>query len=93
LARWPHAAGSDDAACLAVFVSHDESAHRIDAAPSRDGEGRHCYLCHSARSWFSFFETYAQRGGPVRAERLHAARISSDDRLEWSLVLGRAPPI
>jgi hypothetical protein len=89
----PHAEGPDDSACRPVLVSHDESAHFIGAAPSTsETDSQHCYLCHSARSFSSLFEKHEQRDRALGAERLHAAPVALADRLEWSLVLGRAPP-
>jgi len=87
----PHAEDPD--ASGPVLVNHDESAHYIGSAPtSSDADHPHCFLCHSLRSFCSGFEKYEQRESAVRAERLHPAAIVFADRLEWSLVPGRAPP-
>ena len=89
----PHAGDPDDFASSPVLVTHDERAHYIGSAPaSRNAEHQHCFLCHSLRSFCSGFEKYEQRDSALRAERLHAATIVLADRLEWSLVQGRAPP-
>jgi hypothetical protein len=90
----PHSEGGDDSACVPVFVSHDQAAHYIGAAPSTGkGEGQHCYLCHAARSFFSVFQEYDQRDGALRAERLHLAAAARGGRVAWSLLPGRAPPV
>jgi hypothetical protein len=89
----PHASDPDDFACSPILVNHDESAHYVGAAPSSPvTDTQHCFLCHSLRSFFSAFEKYEQRDGAPRVERLHAPPLASAARLEWSLVLGRAPP-
>jgi hypothetical protein len=89
----PHAAGPDDPACSPVFVSHDASAHYVGALPARDTGSEHCYLCHSARSLFSFFDKHEQRDNEADAERLHAAPVLLAGRFAWAVVLGRAPPM
>jgi hypothetical protein len=88
----PHAE-VDDFACSPVVLSHDETAHIMGAAPdspTRDAE--HCFLCHSLRSVYPAFEKYEQKTGAFRAERMHAAAFAFADRIDWSLVPGRAPP-
>ncbi len=47
-----HPEDCHDAACGAVMVLHDASAHRIEAASSgSDGEPLHCLVCHFFRSF------------------------------------------
>jgi hypothetical protein len=94
VAALPHTEGFDDFACAPVFVGHDESAHYIGAAPTTNHvDGEHCFLCHSLRSFHPGFEKFIQRNFAVRAERLHTSPVALADRLDWSLVPGRAPPV
>ncbi len=89
----PHIEDLDDIACRPILVNHDESAHYIGAAsPSSEVEGEHCFLCHSFRSVYPAFEKFVQHDGALRAEQPHAAPFAFADRLDWSLVPGRAPP-
>ena len=88
----PHAE-VDDLACTPVVLSHDETAHVLGAAPDSSERGsEHCFLCHSLRSFHPAFEKYEQKTGAFRAERMHAAAFVFADRIDWSLVPGRAPP-
>jgi hypothetical protein len=89
----PHGKGRDDVACSPVFVTHDERAHQVGAAPSStDSEIPHCVLCHSLRSVFRVFDKYQQVDSALRTERLHVAPLSFTGRITWVLVPGRAPP-
>ena len=44
---------ADDAACEPMFVSHDESAHRVGAARALPNLQQHCAVCH----WLQSFQT------------------------------------
>jgi hypothetical protein len=89
----PHAEGLDDFACAPILVSHDESAHHISEAPaSSDVDRQHCFLCHSLRSFYPGLDEFVQHDGALYTEQLHTAPFSFADRLNWSLVPGRAPP-
>jgi hypothetical protein len=89
----PHAEDSDDFACSLVLVSHDESAHYIGAAPTAsDVDGRHCFLCHSLRSFYPGLDKFVQHDGALRTEQPHTAPFAFAGHLDWSLVSGRAPP-
>ena len=93
LVALPHASGADADACMATLVQHDEGAHFIGAAPTSSSTGsQHCLLCHSLRSLGFALEQFQQRQTILAAERLHPATLDAEDRIEWSLVLGRAPP-
>jgi hypothetical protein len=48
----PHEDDCHDAACRAVIVEHDASAHRI-GGPSVDADGHplHCLVCHWVRAF------------------------------------------
>jgi hypothetical protein len=89
----PHAEGLDDFACAPIFVSHDESAHYIGEAPTSSGVAeQHCFLCHSLRSFYPRLDQFVQYDGALHTEQLHTAPFAFADRLNWSLVPGRAPP-
>jgi hypothetical protein len=89
----PHADGADDVACNPVAVEHDEGAHSIEAASiPAPAEGEHCFLCHSFRSFYPAFDTFAQHHHTPRIERLHLAPIDRASIVAWTLVPGRAPP-
>jgi hypothetical protein len=47
----PHDDDCHDAACGAVYVEHDASAHRITAPSAVDADAPHCLVCHWARSF------------------------------------------
>ena len=90
----PHAEGVDDFECNAIPIAHDESAHYVgpDTATART-EADHCFLCHSVRSFYSAFDTFAHSDTTPHAERLQAAQIDRPELVEWTLVPGRAPPV
>jgi len=77
----PHEDDCHDAACRAMAVEHDGSAHRIDA-PSTDGDIQplHCLVCHWVRSFrpraeARFLPTPAiEAGTAVHVELFTAAR-------------------
>lgn len=90
----PHADGADDIACNPVLVTHDASAHYIAADPApAQGDADHCLLCHSLRSFHSFFDKFDDHDSAPRIEQLHAAQIDHPALVEWALVPGRAPPV
>ena len=89
----PHAGGADLDLCMGTLVQHDQGAHYIGAKPeSVSPDGQHCLICHSLRSLGSVLDIFQQRETIVAAEPLHALALIARDRLEWALVLGRAPP-
>ena len=93
LATKPHADSADADACSVLLVSHDETAHYVGAAPqAAKTADDHCFLCHSLRSLGSVLDKFEQRETIRHAERLHVPALTLVDRIEWSLVLGRAPP-
>ena len=77
----PHEDDCHDAACRAMAVEHDASAHRI-GAPSTDGDIHplHCLVCHWVRSFrpraeAKFLSTPAvEAGTAVHVELFTAAR-------------------
>lgn len=62
---------ADDAACEPLFVSHDESAHRIGAARTLSTLPQHCAVCH----WLQSFQTTVS-SSPIAVHTTDVARLS-----------------
>lgn len=84
----------DDPACISAAVVHDESAHRLTAGTERtDAETDHCFLCHTFRSFHPPSDRFGQRDVVRESERLHVRHIRASERVAWSVVGERAPPV
>jgi len=80
----PHEDDCHDAACRAIAVEHDASAHRMGAAPADDeSQPLHCLVCHWVRAL------------RPRAEARFVSTVASEAGVrmpvQFFVVSGRAP--
>jgi hypothetical protein len=90
----PHGGDCHDAACHAVIVEHDASAHRV-RVPSVDDDiyPLHCLVCHWVRAFrprteARFVSTLASEGGV----RIPVQFVAISSRASFSQPPLRSPP-
>jgi hypothetical protein len=80
----PHEDDCHDAACRAVAVEHDASAHRVGAPPIDDeSHPLHCLVCHWVRAF--------RLGAATRFVSTLASATSVRIPLQFFVVASRAP--
>jgi hypothetical protein len=89
-----HSGQDDDLACRIYAVSHDPSAHRVEAPTRQSGpDHEHCYTCH----WLRSLHTTLSPGpridpAALYQQQLPDAVLLAAATLASGRIPGRSPP-